>query len=51
MTPDERLDLEFAYTTQTDSCKDLYSPFVWCRRPWRHKDEHAAGFGPGRIRW
>lgn len=48
---DERLTLEFAYTSYADSCKDLYSPHVLCRRPLHHADGHAAGFGAGRLRW
>jgi len=45
------LDLEFAYTTYDDSCKDLYNPFYLCRRPWDHEGFHAAGFGTDRITW
>ena len=51
MVTDDRLDLEFAYTSHDDSCKDLYSPFYYCRRPHDHEGEHAAGFGDNRIRW
>jgi len=47
----ERLDLEFAYTTYADSCRDLYSPYIFCRRPHNHEGVHAAGFGDGRHRW
>lgn len=52
MSPsDERLTLEFAYTSYGDSCRELYSPDVLCRRPAGHKLEHAAGFGKDRVRW
>jgi hypothetical protein len=51
MSSDDRLDLEFAYTTYQDSCRDLYSPHYYCRRPVGHDDVHAAGFGPHRLRW
>jgi hypothetical protein len=51
MSTDERLDLEFAYTTYQDSCRDLYSPYYYCRRPLRHDGVHAAGFGVHRLRW
>jgi len=51
MTSDEQLDLEFAYTTYDDSCRDLYSPLYLCRRPAGHQGAHAAGFGIDRLRW
>ena len=51
MSSDERLDLEFAYTTYDDSCRDLYSPHYMCRRPAEHDGVHAAGFGPARVHW
>lgn len=51
MSHDERLDLEFAYTSYTDSCRDLYSPSYRCRRPAGHDGSHAAGFGDHRVRW
>ena len=51
MINDERLDLEFAYTSYQDSCRDLYSPHYLCRRPVGHDGLHAAGFGDGRVRW
>lgn len=51
MASDERLDLEFAYTTYDDSCRDLYSPHYLCRRPSGHEGVHAAGFGGHRVRW
>lgn len=51
MRNDDRLDLEFAYTTYRDSCRDLYSPHYLCRRPLGHEGEHAAGFGTERLRW
>ena len=50
-TDDDRLTLEFAYTTWADSCQDPYSPFYQCRRPRGHDGDHAAGFGAGRIIW
>lgn len=51
METDEQLDLEFAYTTHRDSCRDLYSPTQYCRRPAGHDGEHASGFGGNRDRW
>jgi hypothetical protein len=51
MSKDEQLDLEFAYTTYRDSCRDLYSPYYACRRPIGHEGPHAAGFGADRLRW
>jgi hypothetical protein len=51
MSSDSRLDLEFAYTSYRDSCRDLYSPHYLCRRPAGHDGEHAAGFGSHRLRW
>ena len=51
MSSDERLDLEFAYTSYRDSCQDLYSPQYLCRRPGGHVGTHAAGFGAERVRW
>ena len=51
MTSDSRLDLEFAYTSHDDSCKDLYSPYYYCRRPLGHDGVHAAGYGSHRLRW
>jgi hypothetical protein len=51
MSSDSRLDLEFAYTSYRDSCRDLYSPYYLCRRPAGHDGEHAAGFGSHRLRW
>jgi hypothetical protein len=51
MTSDEQLDLEFAYTTYDDSCRNLYSPHYLCRRPAGHQGAHAAGFGLDRLRW
>ena len=51
MSSDERLDLEFAYTSYRDSCQDLYSPQYLCRRPGGHSGTHAAGFGAERVRW
>ena len=51
MSFDERLDLEFAYTSYRDSCRDPYSPSYRCRRPIGHDGAHAAGFGAHRVRW
>jgi hypothetical protein len=51
MSSDNRLDTEFAYTTDADSCRDLYSPHCYCRRPLGHDGVHAAGFGSNRLRW
>ncbi|MGH3343188.1 MAG: hypothetical protein ACRDPK_09955 [Carbonactinosporaceae bacterium] len=51
MSADDRLDLEFAYTSYAGSCRDLYSPSLCCRRPAGHDGEHAAGFGHRRVRW
>lgn len=50
MTDDE-LTLEFAYTSYRDSCRDLYSLLMCCRRPAGHTGQHAAGFGADRVRW
>lgn len=51
MADDDRLDLEFAYTSFQDSCRDLHSLVYRCRRPIGHDGVHAAGFGQQRIRW
>lgn len=51
MTSDESLDREFAYTPYYATCKDIYALDVVCRRQFGHKDEHASGFGTGRVRW
>ena len=51
MSSDDPLDLEFAYTSYDDSCRDLYSPYYLCRRPAGHHGAHAAGFGTARLRW
>ena len=51
MSSDDRLELEFAYTSYRDSCRDLYSPQYLCRRPVGHEGTHAAGFGDERVRW
>ena len=51
MSFDERLDLEFAYTSYLDSCRDLYSPAYRCRRPIGHDGTHASGFGAHWVRW
>ena len=56
MTDDARLDLEFAYTTHADSCKAPWGvaalgSLIYCRRPYGHHDDHAAGYGMTRRRW
>ena len=51
MPDDARLDLEFAYVSYADSCKDLYSPSYYCRRLRGHDGPHASGFGSSRMRW
>jgi hypothetical protein len=48
---DDQLDLEFAYVSYFNSCKDLFDPFYLCRRQLGHDGDHAAGFGEDRIRW
>lgn len=51
-TPDQRLDLEFAFVSLRDSCKVVYGVDVFCQRAkWHPADFHAAGYGPGRVRW
>ncbi|HXV92754.1 MAG TPA: hypothetical protein VD813_05610 [Pseudonocardia sp.] len=51
MTSDDQLDLEFAYTSHRDSCRDPYSPLRYCRRPTGHAGRHASGYGSHRTRW
>lgn len=51
MIPDQQLDLEFAYTSYGESCRDPFPPFYLCRRPRDHDGDHASGFGAERIRW
>lgn len=60
---DAILDLEFAYTSWRDSCRDtitgghvdadglLHFDVRACRRPYRHEGQCAAGYGTHRIRW
>ena len=48
---DEQLDLEFAYTSWQQSCRNLYSLDQVCRRQRGHAGEHAAGHGLARRRW
>jgi hypothetical protein len=48
---DARLDMEFAYTTWQQSCRDLYTIGQACRRPRSHEGQHAAGYGRDRARW
>ena len=49
------LDMEFAYTSWADSCRDPLlddeSDFRECRRATGHDGDHAAGFGAHRITW
>lgn len=45
------LDLEFAYVTHQDSCKNPFSPEQYCRRKRGHDGFHASGFGRGRVEW
>ena len=33
MSTDDQLDLEFAYTTYQDSCRDIYSPALAFSHP------------------
>lgn len=51
----EKLDLEFAFTTWSDSCQDPYSLNQQCRRRKGHEERddigHAAGFGELRRVW
>lgn len=50
--PSERtLELEFAWTSHDDSCRDLYNIDQYCRRPRGHEDAHASGFGLGLSFW
>ena len=50
--PDEgALDLEFAFTTWDDSCRDASPSLQECRRARAHEGPHAAGFGEQRRRW
>lgn len=51
MTGDERLDLEFAFITWQDSCRDPSPTLQQCRRIRGHAGPHAAGFGSGRNQW
>lgn len=51
MDTNDRLDLEFAYTSWADSCRDVYSVSYCCRRPDGHPGQHAAGFGWHRVIW
>lgn len=48
---DAELDVEFAYTTWQQSCRNLYTIDQACRRPRGHDDGHAAGYGSARVRW
>ena len=54
-TPEQLLDLEFAYTSWDDSCRDLLltdgADFRECRRSSGHEGDHASGFGYGRVTW
>lgn len=46
------LDREMAYTDWRSSCRSPHPDLedVVCRRA-PHDDDHAAGFGAGRMRW
>lgn len=48
---DAALDLEFAWTTWADSCRDASPSMHECRRAYGHDGAHAAGFGSQRRRW
>jgi hypothetical protein len=52
---DQILDLEFAFTTWDQSCKDPLltdlADFRQCRRAIDHDGDHACGFGSARVRW
>lgn len=47
------LDLEFAWTTWEQSCKDEHPDRAdrACRRPKHHTEDHASGFGSQRLTW
>lgn len=49
--PDSALDIEFAYTSWRDSCRDLLNPAQCCRRLRGHTGSHASGYGSTRVRW
>lgn len=48
---DADLDLEFAYTTYRNSCRDVRGKHRHCRRPKNHDGDHASGFGTERLIW
>ncbi len=47
----DQIDLEFAYGTWQDSCRNIYSLDRCCRRFRNHDGDHASGFGNNRITW
>ncbi len=49
MTDD--LDLEFAFTSWQQSCRDPLPTLQQCRRRKNHKGLHAAGYGADRREW
>lgn len=54
MTEKERLDREMAFSVQqcaNFSCMDPNPNLMECRRLRGHDGEHAAGYGPKRLRW
>ncbi len=51
LSADTQLDLEFAYTSWPESCRDPSPTMQQCRRPYRHDGDHAAGYGEQRRRW
>ncbi len=48
---DAQLDLEFAFTSWRESCRDLLPTLQQCRRRAGHDGDHAAGYGEQRRRW
>ena len=49
---DTLIDLEFAFVSWDDSCRNLYAIDRCCRRPAGHAPAvHASGFGTGRVWW
>ncbi len=48
---DAQLDLEFAFTSWRESCRDPLPTLQQCRRRAGHEGDHAAGYGERRRRW
>ncbi len=58
---DAQLDLEFAFTSWRESCRDpavapsvipgAFLDLLQCRRRAGHDGDHAAGYGEQRRRW